>query len=122
MSDPVMPADPSAGSVRFGVVTCGKRGPGPYAEKFGPCVLEPGHPDDVPCRLKLLNGPGSVSVREMPVPDEIADAVADLSKVINNLQRTRRNLRRAMLFSLGALVLNLGATVWTFSRIFGWLP
>lgn len=115
-----MTSDPAGGSVRFGVVTCGKRGPGPYAEKFGPCILEPGHADDVPCRLKVLDGPGSVSVREMPVPDEIAAAVEQLNGAIRNLDKSRRNMRKTSALLGLALVANLGSAVWTLGRLFGW--
>lgn len=115
-----MTSDPVAGSVRFGVVSCGKRAPGPYGEKFGPCILEPGHADDVLCRFKNLTGPGSVSVREMPVPDEIADAVADLGRHIVKLERTRRNMRKTSALLGLALVANLVSAVWSFGRAFGW--
>lgn len=119
---PAVTSDPAAGSVRFGVVSCGKRAPGPYGEKFGPCILEPGHADDVLCRFKNLTGPGSVSVREMPVPDEIADAVADLGRHIGKLERTRRNLYRSQVLLWVALAANLGSAGWTIGRLLGWLP
>lgn len=120
--DPAVTSDPAAGSVRFGVVTCGKRAPGPYGEKFGPCVLEPGHSDDVLCRFKNLAGPGSVSVTEMPVPDEIADAVADLGRAIGKLNRIRRNMRWTSVLLAFALAANLTSAGWSIARNMGWLP
>lgn len=117
---PAVTSDPAAGSVRYGVVSCGKRAPGPYGEKFGPCILEPGHADDVLCRFKNLTGPGSVSVREMPVPDEIADAVADLGRHIGKLERTRRHMRRTSWLLGFALAANLTSALWSAGRAFGW--
>ena len=122
MGPAVTTSDPSAGSVRFGVVSCGKRAPGPYGEKFGPCILEPGHADDVLCRFKNLAGPGSVSVREMPVPDEIAAAVADLGQHIGKLERERRKMRLTSVLLAFALVANLASAAWSFGRLIGWLP
>lgn len=117
---PAVTVDPSAGSVRFGVVSCGKRAPGPFEKKLGVCILEPGHGDDVPCRFKNLDGPGSVSVSVLPVPDDIAEAVADLGRHIGKLERTRRNMRRTSAGLVGALVLNLGTAVWSFLHAMGW--
>ena len=115
-------ARPAAGSVRFGVVSCGKRTPGPYGEKFGPCILEPGHGDDVPCRFKNLDGAGSVSVSALPVPDEIHAAVQELGGHIVKLERARRNLDRTRWLMIGALLVNLGSALWTIGRLVGWLP
>jgi hypothetical protein len=109
-----------AGSVRFGVVSCGKRAPGPFAEKLGPCILEPGHSDDVPCRFKNLDGPGTVSAVALPVPDEIAAAVADLGEHIVKLERTRRNMRRTSALLGMALVANLVSSVWSLGRALHW--
>lgn len=119
---PAVSADPAAGSVRFGVLSCGKRAPGPFENKFGPCILEPGHGDDEPCRFKNLDGPGSVSVSALPVPDEIRDAVEELGGHIGNMLRARRQLDRMRWFMLGAVLLNGGSCLWTFGRAFGWWP
>lgn len=120
--DPAVSADASAGSVRFGVVSCGKRAPGPFENKFGPCILEPGHADDVPCRFKNLDGAGSVSVSALPVPDEIRDAVEELGGHIVNMERARRNLDRTRWLMIGAVLVNLGSAFWTIGRLMGWLP
>jgi hypothetical protein len=114
--------DAAGGSVRFGVVSCGKRAPGPFENKFGPCILEPGHGDDVPCRFKNLGGPGSVSVSALPVPDEIAAAVADLGSHIVKLERERRNMRKTSALLAFALVANLASALWSVGRLIGWLP
>jgi hypothetical protein len=106
----------------FGVVTCGKRAPEPFEAKFGPCLLEPGHADDVPCRFKNLEGPGVVSVNTLPVPDEIAEAVAELGKATVAMMRTRRNLRVTGYVMIGAVVANLTVAGWSLGRSLGWMP
>jgi hypothetical protein len=58
----------------------------------------------------------------MPVPDEIAAAVADLGSHIVKLERTRRNMRRTSLLLALALVANLASAGWSIGRNMGWLP
>jgi hypothetical protein len=91
-------AEPSAGSARYGIKTCGKIAPPPL--DLGPCRRDPDH--DGPCQWRALGG--TVTIEDVHRGPSTIDMVRDMERIHRQLRRNLKTSAAATFVTCAAAV------------------
>jgi hypothetical protein len=96
----------------YGVVSCGKAAPGPFADELGPCIHDPGHEGRCRYRSPLGKG-GFVEVKEVTADFPEAEPL------LEDMRRDRRKIRRSLHIAAICCAVTFLCMIFSVLRAFG---